>query len=210
MAHVEVLKVEACGDRDIVTTCTVGAPHQLVFDALTVPELLMLWGGGPPGWSLVRCEIDLRAGGTWRHVLRGPESQRLGIRGVYREVGRCDRLVTTELLDDPWYPGEALQTTVLIEHRGITTLATTTRYESTLIRNAALRSPAERGLTAGYDRLAGFLASDGARWLERRDRLSSPSAAPATGCRRFPWTSRYTSRSPSESRTSSLSMLRAT
>ena len=43
--------------------------------------------------------------------------------GIYREITRPDRLVHTEKFDDPWYPGEALVTTVLTEQRCRTTLS---------------------------------------------------------------------------------------
>jgi hypothetical protein len=58
------------------------APRRLVFDAFTKPELLKRWFG-PHGWSLVVCEVDLRVGGTFRFVLRGPDGREMGMRGVY-------------------------------------------------------------------------------------------------------------------------------
>ena len=50
------------------------APRRLVFDAFTKPELLKRWFG-PRGWSLVVCEVDLRVGGGFRFVLRGPDGK---------------------------------------------------------------------------------------------------------------------------------------
>jgi len=44
----------------------------MVFDALTKPALLERWFGAR-GWNLVVCEVDLRVGGTWRFVARGPD-----------------------------------------------------------------------------------------------------------------------------------------
>lgn len=41
-----------------------------------------------------------------------------------------ERLVATEKFDESWYPGEALDTIVLVEQGGKTTLTTTVLYES--------------------------------------------------------------------------------
>ena len=43
MKNAEGLKVAPRGDRDIVVTQTLGAPRELVFDALHKPELLRRW-----------------------------------------------------------------------------------------------------------------------------------------------------------------------
>lgn len=87
----------------------------------------------------------------------------MGMRGVYREVVRPERIVATESFDEPWYPGEALDTTVLIEQGGKTTLTTTVLYESREARDGVLKSPTEQGVAASYDNLAELLASMPAR-----------------------------------------------
>ncbi|MFY9582881.1 MAG: SRPBCC domain-containing protein [Candidatus Acidiferrales bacterium] len=46
----------------------------MVFDALTKPELVKQWLLGPPGWSMPVCEIDLRVGGAYRFLWRGPDA----------------------------------------------------------------------------------------------------------------------------------------
>jgi uncharacterized protein YndB with AHSA1/START domain len=109
------------------------APRALVFDALTRPELLKRWYG-PPGWSLVVCEIDLRVGGAWRFVTRRPNGKELGQRGVYREIVPPERLVNTESWDD-WNPGELLITTLLVEQAGTTAFTSTLRFPSREVRD---------------------------------------------------------------------------
>src|SRR6266542_6510450 len=91
-------------------------------DALTKPELLKRWFFGPPGWSLVVCEIDLKVGGAYRFVWRSPDGTEMGMRGVYREIVPPERFTGTESFDERWYPGEALGTHVLVEQDGKTTL----------------------------------------------------------------------------------------
>jgi uncharacterized protein YndB with AHSA1/START domain len=83
----------------------------------------------------------------------------MGMGGVYREIQAPQRLVATEKFDESWYPGEAVDTLVLVEQGGRTTLTQTMLYESREVRDAVLKSPMEQGMAAGYDRLAELLAS---------------------------------------------------
>ena len=142
-------------DREIVMTRVFDAPRRLVFDALTKPELLKRWFG-PRGWSLVVCEADLKVGGAWRWVLRGPDGRDMGMRGVYQEIKPPERLVSTESFDD--YPGESLNTLILSEEDGKTTFTITVRYASQEIRDAVIKSGMEHGAAECYDKLAEMLA----------------------------------------------------
>ena len=158
------LKLTTPSDREIAVTRVFDAPRQLVFDAHTKPDLVRQWLLGPPGWSMRVCEMDVRVGGTyrwvWRHDTNGTE---MGMGGVYREIVAPERLITTERFDEAWYPGEALNTLVLIEKGGRTTLTQTMRYESRDARDAVIKSNMEKGVAASYDRLADLLASAPAR-----------------------------------------------
>jgi uncharacterized protein YndB with AHSA1/START domain len=156
------LKLMTQGDREIVMTRALDAPRRLVFDAFTKPELVKQWLLGPPGWSMPICEIDLRVGGVYRYVWRrDSDGSEMGMGGVYREIAAPERLVATEKFDQPWYPGEAVGTTVLVEQGGKTAITQTVLYQSQEARDAVLKSGMERGVAASYDRLADLLASLG-------------------------------------------------
>jgi uncharacterized protein YndB with AHSA1/START domain len=127
--------------------------------ALTKPALLKRWLGVFGGWSLAVCEIDLKVGGSFRYLWRGPDGPEMGIRGVYREIVPPERIVSTESFDQPWYPGEAVGTAVLVERGGKTTLTTPVLYASRDARDAMLKSPMEHAVAAGYDKLDELLAS---------------------------------------------------
>ena len=164
MKSAATLTLTAPGEREIVMTRVFDAPRQLVFDAHTKPELVKRWLLGPPGWSMPVCEIDLRVGGKYRYVWRHDrEGTEMGMGGVYREIVTPERIVNTERFDEAWYPGEAVDTLVLVERGGRTTLTLTLRYESREARDAVLKSGMESGVTASYDRLADLLASTPAR-----------------------------------------------
>ena len=156
MQNTGTLQVTAPSDREVVLTRVFDAPRELVYDALTKPELLKRWFG-PRGWSLVVCEVDLRVGGAWRFVLRGPDGSEMGMRGVYRELVRPERTVHTESFDD--YPGESVVTGVLVERDGKTTLTANVLYESKEIRDAVISSGMEHGAAETYDKLAELLPS---------------------------------------------------
>jgi uncharacterized protein YndB with AHSA1/START domain len=157
MKNTGTLKVTTPTEREIVMTRAFDAPRSLVFDALTKPDLLKRWFFGPEGWSLVVCEVDLRVGGAYRYVWRGPDGTDMGMRGVYREIVPPERIVTTELFDEDWTGGETLNTMTLIEQHGRTTLTNTVLYSSREARDNAVRSGMEDGVAASYDRLAELL-----------------------------------------------------
>ena len=148
------LTVTTPTEREIVMTRVFDAPASLVFEAMTQPEHLVHWFG-PHGWTLAVCEVDFRAGGAWRFVLRGPDGAEMGMRGVYQQITPPERFVSTESFDA--YPGESLNTLTFSEKDGKTTFTITVLYPSSGIRDAVIRSGMERGAGECYDRLAAHL-----------------------------------------------------
>lgn len=160
MTPPERMTVTTPSDREIAMTRVLDAPRHLVFEAYTRPELLQRWLGVQAGWSWAVCEVDLRVGGAYRYLWRGPEGAEMGMGGVYREVVPPERIVATEKFDQSWYPGEAVTTVTLVERDGRTTLTLTVRYESRDARDAVLEfQPALQGVAAGFDKLAALLAT---------------------------------------------------
>ncbi|MEY2488725.1 MAG: hypothetical protein QOC70_667 [Verrucomicrobiota bacterium] len=157
------LKIAPSGEREIIMTRAFDATRDLVFDALTKPELVKRWLLGPPGWSMPICEIDLKVGGAYRYVWRHEHGREMGMGGTYREIARPDRIVHTELFDKGWYPGECLITTALTEQGGVTTMTATMRYESTAARDSVLESDMESGVAPSYDRLEEIVTSNTAK-----------------------------------------------
>jgi uncharacterized protein YndB with AHSA1/START domain len=156
MKNTGTLQVTTPSDREIVLTRVFDAPRRMVFDAFSKPELLKRWFG-PRGWSLVVCDVDLRVGGSFRFVMRGPDGKDMGMRGVYREIVAPERSVHMESFDD--FPGESQVTAVLVEKDGKTTLTATILYASKEIRDAVVKSGMEHGAAESYDKLAELLAS---------------------------------------------------
>lgn len=155
------LKVTTPTDREIVMTRVFDAPRELVYEAMARPELLKRWLFGPPGWEMTACEDDPRVGGTFRWAWRGPDGATLAMHGVYREVNPPERVVRTEAFDFgcPSQMGEQVATMVLTERAGKTTLTLTVLYPSKEARDATIASGMDKGVAAGYDRLAEMLAA---------------------------------------------------
>lgn len=156
MKNTGTLQVSTPTDREIVMTRVFDAPRAMVFDAFSKPELLKQWFG-PRGWSLSVCEVDLKVGGGFRFVLRGPDGKTMGMRGVYKEIQAPERSVHMESYDD--YPGESQVTAVFVEKSGKTTLTATVLYPSPEIRDMVLKSGMEHGAAESYDKLAEMLTS---------------------------------------------------
>jgi uncharacterized protein YndB with AHSA1/START domain len=157
MTNTGTLTVTTPTDTEIVMTRVFDAPRRMVFDAWTKPELLKRWHGAR-GWNLVVCEVDLRVGGVWRFVSRGPDGADMGHGGVYREIVPPDRLAYTELFDDQSYPGESFITHMFVERNGKTTLTSRLLYSSRKARDIVINYPMERGVGESFDRLDDVLA----------------------------------------------------
>jgi uncharacterized protein YndB with AHSA1/START domain len=153
------LEITTPSDREIAMKRVFNAPRALVWEAWTTPALVKRWLGVHAGWTMAVCDIDLRVGGAYRYLWRGPGGEEMGMRGVYREIKAPERIVATEEFDQKWYEGDALDTITLREKAGKTTLIETVRYASKDVRDSVLRSPMESGVAAGFDALEQLLGA---------------------------------------------------
>jgi uncharacterized protein YndB with AHSA1/START domain len=142
-------------DREVAWTRSFAAPRERVFRAFTEPEHVQRWLLGPDGWTMPVCEMDLRVGGGWRCVWRNGDGDEFELQGVFREIERPARIVYTESMMGS---SEALQTIVLTEEGGITTMVSSLLYGSRAERDAAIATGMEKGASQSYDRLAEIVA----------------------------------------------------
>ena len=91
---------------DLVLERVVDVPAELVWRAWTTPEHLKKWFTPVP-WETVDCEIDLRPGGIFRTVMRGPEGQQFDNTGCYLEIVENEKLVWTGALGPGYRPRPA-------------------------------------------------------------------------------------------------------
>jgi uncharacterized protein YndB with AHSA1/START domain len=152
VANSDSFKATTPSDREIVLTRLFDAPRRLVFEAMSRPEHVRRWWGIlDDRYSVTVCEIDLRVGGAWRFVGRGPQGE-FGFHGVYREIAAPHRVVFTEIFD-PFPNVESVVTSVMTEEHGKTRLTVTVLYASPDVRDTVLNTGMAHGAAISYDRL---------------------------------------------------------
>ena len=152
---------ERKSDRELVITRTFNGPARIVFEAWTRPELFKRWWvPKSTGMSLLSCEMDVRAGGTYRLVFRHdafPES--MAFFGRYIEVTPHSRLVWTNDEGDE----DGAVTTVTFEERGAETLVVIhDLYPSKEALDAAMASGSTGGFSEQFEQLDELLVTLGA------------------------------------------------
>jgi uncharacterized protein YndB with AHSA1/START domain len=148
------LQVSTEVPNQIVMVREFAAPRALVMKAMTTPELIQRWLGGTRA-TVVSVAVDLRVGGSYRYLLRGPDGGELAFGGVYRELGD-DRIVQTEKFDG--FPSESTVTSTFTEAGGTTTLRVVVEYESSTIRDLVIENSMTDGAGESYDQLEALLA----------------------------------------------------
>jgi uncharacterized protein YndB with AHSA1/START domain len=122
-----------------------------VFRAMTDPELVPRWLG-PRKLETEIVEYDVRDGGRYRYIQRGPDVPHAEFRGVFHSVEQDSLVVQTfEWLGAP---GQVcLQMTRLDAHEGRTRMTSRSVFPSLEAREAALASGMSFGIRESYERL---------------------------------------------------------
>jgi len=146
-------------EREVVITRVFDAPRELVFKAWTDPKIMKEWYG-PKMFTNSVCELDVRVGGAWRIVMRGPDGVEYPGRGVYREIVKPERLVFTSEATDK--DGKVI----------LAGLATATFFEEDGKTKLTLRMRA----TAMVDYAVAYLAGMEAGWSQSLEKLAEELA----------------------------------
>src|SRR5262245_8571906 len=144
----------------IVMTRTYMAPRDLVWEVMTETRHVAQWWGGP-GFSNPVCEMDVRPGGLWRHVMRFPDGHELPMNFVFVEVDPPKRLAWRDVGHDKRSQGPpACLITVTLEDIGEqTSWKMVARFDSIAERDAALAIGFIRPIAASNDALVAYLGS---------------------------------------------------
>ena len=78
--------------REILVSRTFDAPRKLVWRAMTDPKQVVHWWG-PRGFTTTIERMDVRPGGTWRHLMRGPDGVEYPNQSTFIEVVKPERIV---------------------------------------------------------------------------------------------------------------------
>ena len=160
MTRSQSAKLTFPAEDQILITREFGAPKDLVYRAVTEPELVKRWWNAKRGEVTV-AEIDLRVGGKWRYAMSTPEGFEVAFHGEYREIVPNERVVTTEAYEGAPDPdaNATVNTMTLAEHEGATTLTVLIDCPSPEVRNAIVESGMEAGMQDAYDLLEEVAAS---------------------------------------------------
>ncbi len=162
------LRVPLPSDTEILLSRVFDAPRHLVFEAMTKPEHVRRWWCPcEAGYTMPVCEIDLRVGGGYRYVTRGPDGSEFAFHGTYREIDPPKRVVHTEVLE-PYEDSPALCTMTLEERDGKTHYQTLVKHHSKEARDMHVASGMEQGADVALDVVEGIarelgVAHDAAR-----------------------------------------------
>jgi uncharacterized protein YndB with AHSA1/START domain len=144
------------GTHEMTMTRVFDAPRELVFKAMTDPDLIPRWWGPRDHWTKVD-KMDVRPGGTWRFINGDSSGNEYGFHGVYHLIDAPQRVVQT--FEFEGVPGHvALETMVLEDMGGKTRLVQQSVFQSVEDRDGMVQSGMEKGAIDTNNRLAELLA----------------------------------------------------
>jgi uncharacterized protein YndB with AHSA1/START domain len=143
------------GVPQVITTRSFDAPRDLVYRALTEPDLLVQWLG-PRKYTMTIVRYDLRDGGTYRYIHADDAGNAYAFHGVFHGDPTPDGMVQTFEFEGS--PGNVSMDTLTLEERdGRTTVRTNSVYQSVEARDGMVQSGMAEGMDDGYDRLEELL-----------------------------------------------------
>jgi len=153
--------VEYPSDHEIVISRIFSAPRALVWQALTDPKHVTHWWG-PRGFSTSTDKMDFRVGGSWAHVMIGPDGTRYPNKSVYKEIILLERIVYSHGGGSEEGRGANFVATWLLEEAGknLTRLTVRQVFPSAEMREHVVRDyGAIEGGKQTLERLSEYLPS---------------------------------------------------
>ncbi len=146
------------GKQEIFITREFDAPRELVFKAVTDPQLIPHWWG-PRYLSTEVDQMDVRSGGQWRFINRDVQGNAYAFHGVYHEVLAPQRIIDTFEFEGLPETGHVTLETMKLEALpgGRTRLIVQSVFQSVADRDGTLQAGMQEGVKDTYDRLAELL-----------------------------------------------------
>ena len=148
------------GTSSLVLTRRVDAPPARVWAAHTSPLLLPRWLLGPPGWPMIRAQIDARMGGLIHFEWSDRMGGTLALTGEVIEAEPPYRMLHIERLHLPEASPENVVETLLAEDRGGTQLMLHMTLPDAAARDEMLAGGLAEGMEDSYGRLESLLAEN--------------------------------------------------
>ncbi len=145
------------GEPTIIITRVYDAPRDQVWLAMTQAEHVRQWWGGA-GCSSPVCEMDVRPGGLWNHLMRFADGRELHLHFVFLEVEKPARLVWQNADRDKVKEGLNVRFTSTLEDLGERTRCIlVAHFDSVADRDAAVGFGFTGPIERSHDRLAEYL-----------------------------------------------------
>lgn len=144
----------------IVMSRIFDAPREKVWEAFTTPEHVARWFGGE-GFTSPVCEMDVRPGGIWRHVMRAPGGMEFAMEYVFLEVVKPEKLVWQNVNHgkSTGGPPTAVQTVTLEDLGDKTKWKLVARFNSIAERDMSVQMGFAMMVEAGCGRLNNVVKS---------------------------------------------------
>ena len=143
------------GSYELVSTCVIDAPRELVFRAYTDPDLFIKWWG-PRRLKNKILKYDSRPGGEWHVVQVDTNGAEYGFRGVNHDVVAPERICQTfEFLGVPGHV--ALQTATFEALGNKTRIRAQIVFQSVMDRDGMVASGMKSGADESMERLQELL-----------------------------------------------------
>jgi uncharacterized protein YndB with AHSA1/START domain len=142
----------------IVMSRIYDAPREIVWEAMTEAKHVAQWWGGP-GVTNPVCEMDVRRGGLWHHVMRFPDGRELHMNFVFIDVEKPKVLAWRNAGNGKRNDGppSAVITVTLHDLGGRTAWEMVARFQSLEDRDAAIAMGFSNPIEASNDRLVDYL-----------------------------------------------------
>jgi uncharacterized protein YndB with AHSA1/START domain len=143
---------------DLTFERTFNAPREQVWKAFTDPNLIPRWWG-PHGTTTTVAEMDVRPGGKWRYISRGPNREEVEFYGEYVKIDPPRGFEWTFMFDvDGLGPQGGPETFTFDDVGGKTRVTSVARMGSVEAIDGALSSGMVAGAIETWDRLEALLA----------------------------------------------------
>lgn len=147
----------------LVITRTLKAPRALVWKMFSDPYHLAQWWG-PKGYTNRVEKLDFRTGGSWLHVMIGPDGKELPTDNDIIEVREPERIVYRHAPADPKIFGDNpppgfTKTMTFEEVEGGTKLTLVCTFDKPEHKDAVVRRGFSLGTNQSFDKLEEHLAT---------------------------------------------------
>jgi uncharacterized protein YndB with AHSA1/START domain len=149
--------------KTLVITRTLKAPRELVWKMFSDPYHLAQWWG-PKGYTNRVDKLDFRTGGSWLHVMIGPDGKELPTSNDILEVTPPRRVVYRNAPSDPKIFGDNpppgfTKTLTFDEVEGGTQLTLVCSFDKPEHKDAVTRRGFKAGTNESFDKLEALLAT---------------------------------------------------